>query len=152
MRRKDKQVKDIEIIKSALNRAIVCRLGLTENNMPYIVPMKFGYTDNYLYFHSAPEGKKIDIIKNNSQVCFEIDLDHELVIKDTACNATMKYLSIIGFGKAELIDDFEQKQRALQIIMDHYSKKKKHKFSKTMINRIIIIRIKIESMTGKISR
>ena len=152
MRRKDKEVKDIDIIKSALNRAIVCRLGLTEDDMPYIVPMNFGYKDNFLYFHSAPIGKKIDIIKKNNQVCFEIDIDHKLVIKESACNATMKYFSIIGFGIAELIDDFEQKQKALKVIMDHYSMKKKHKFSKTMINRIIIIRIKIESMTGKISR
>ncbi len=152
MRRKDKEVKDKDIIKSALNRAIVCRLGLTENDMPYIVPMNFGYKDSCLYFHSAPIGKKIEIIKKNNKVCFEIDLDHEVVITDSACNATMKYLSIIGFGIAELINDFEEKQKALNIIMDHYSTKKIHEFSKKMINRIIIIRIKIESMTGKISR
>ena len=119
MRRKDKEVKDKDIISSALNRAIVCRLGLTENDMPYVVPMNFGYKDNCLYFHSVPIGKKIEIIKKNNQVCFEIDIDHELVITESACNATMKYLSIIGSGKAELIDDFERKQKALEIIMDH---------------------------------
>jgi len=151
MRRKDKEITDKEIIKSALNRALVCRLGLTENNMPYIVPMNFGYKDNCLYFHSAPIGKKIEIIKKNNKVCFEIDIDHELVINDAACNATMKYMSIIGLGIAEFIDDFEQKQKALQVIMDHYSTIKKHKFSKKMINRIIIIKIEIESMTGKMS-
>ena len=151
MRRKDKEVKNKDIIKSALNRAIVCRLGLTENDMPYIVPMNFGYKDNCLYFHSAPIGKKIEIIKKNNQVCFEIDIDHEVVITESACNATMKYLSIIGFGIAELIDDFEQKQKALQIIMDHYSPKKIHEFSKKMTERIVIIKVKIEEMTGKIS-
>ena len=151
MRRKDKEVKDKDIIKSALNRAVVCRLGLTENDMPYIVPMNFGYKDNCLYFHSAPIGKKIEIIKKNNQVCFEIDIDHELVITESACNATMKYLSIIGSGKAELIDDFERKQKALEIIMDHYTPKKIHDFSKKMIEKIVIIKVKIEEMTGKIS-
>ena len=152
MRRKDKEITDKEVIKSALNRALVCRLGLTENNMPYIVPMNFGYKDNCLYFHSAPIGKKIEIIKKNNKVCFEIDLDHDVVITDSACNATMKYLSIIGFGIAELINEFEEKQKALNVIMDHYSTKKIHEFSKKMIKRIIIIRIKIESMTGKVSK
>jgi len=149
MRRKDKEVKNKDIIKSALNRAIVCRLGLTENDIPYIVPMNFGYKDNCLYFHSAPIGKKIEIIKKNNQVCFEIDIDHELVITESACNATMKYLSIIGFGIAELIDDFEPKQKALQIIMDHYSTNKNHEFSKKMIDNLVIIKVKIDKMTGK---
>jgi len=63
----------------------------------------------------------------------------------------MKYLSIIGFGIAELIDDFEHKQKALQIIMDHYSPKKIHEFSKKMTERIVIIKVKIKKMTGKIS-
>jgi len=151
MRRKDKEVKDKNVIISALNRAMICRLGLTEDDMPYIVPMNFGYKDNCLYFHSAPIGKKIEIIKKNNQVCFEIDIDHEVVITESACNATMKYLSIIGFGIAELIEDFEHKQNALQIIMDHYSSNKKHEFSKKMIEKIVIIKVKIEKMTGKIS-
>ena len=149
MRRKDKEVKDKDIIISALNRALVCRLGLAENDKPYIVPMNFGYKDDCLYFHSAPIGKKIEIIKKNSQVCFEIDIDHELIIKEPGCNATMKYLSVIGFGKAELIEDFTQKQKALQIIMDHYSPNKINEFSKKMIEKIVIIKVEIEDMSGK---
>jgi len=151
MRRKEKEIKDINKIVSIIKRAKVCRLGLSENKIPYIVPMNFGYKNNCLYFHSAPIGKKIEIMKKNNQVCFEIDIDHEVVITESACNATMKYLSIIGFGIAELIDDFEQKQKALQIIMEHYSTKKIHEFSKKMIEKIVIIKVKIEKITGKIS-
>ena len=71
MRRKDKEIKDKEVIESIIKRATVCRIALSENNVPYIVPLSFGYKDNCLYFHSAPEGRKIDIIKQNNNVCFE---------------------------------------------------------------------------------
>ena len=63
VRRKDKEIKDKEVIESIIKRATVCRIALSENNVPYIVPLSFGYKDNCLYFHSAPEGRKIDIIK-----------------------------------------------------------------------------------------
>jgi len=149
LRRKDKEIKDKAEIESIIKRATVCRIGLSENNVAYIVPMNFGYKDNSLYFHSAPMGKKIEIIKKNNQICFEIDVDHELVLSELSCKATMKYFSVIGFGKAELITDFEKKQIALQIIMDHYAPKKKHEFSKKMIEQLIIIKVNIEKLTGK---
>ncbi len=54
MSRKDKEIKDKDEIESTIKRANVCRIGLAENNIPYVVPLVFGYKDNCLYFHSAP--------------------------------------------------------------------------------------------------
>ena len=79
MRRKDKEIRDKEVIDIIIKRAKVCRIGLSDNNTPYIVPMNYGFKDNCLYFHSAPEGKKIDIIKRKNIVRFEIDIDHEII-------------------------------------------------------------------------
>ncbi len=79
MRREDKEINDIATIEGIIRKARVCRLALSENGQPYIVPLCFGYKDNNLYFHSAGEGKKLDIIKKNNNVCFEFDIDLELV-------------------------------------------------------------------------
>ena len=148
MRRKDKEIKDKDVIESIIKRATVCRIGLSENNVPYIVPLVFGYKNDCLYFHSAPEGKKIDIIKQNNNVCFELDVDCELVKSEDPCNWDMKYYSVIGFGKAFFVDDLEGKRKALNIIMEHYSSNS-HEYPVNEINKVTIIKVKIDSMTGK---
>ena len=83
--------------------------ALCDNNNPYIVPMNFGFKDNNLYLHSAHEGRKIDIIKRNNSICFEVDMETEILTSDIACNWEMKYYSIIGFGKAHFIEDEKEK-------------------------------------------
>ena len=105
MRQKDKEVADITEIENIICKASVCRLGLCENEHPYIVPLCFGYKNNALYFHSAPDGRKLDMLKKNNNVCFEIDIDNDLVKAEKACDCVMKYISVIGFVKVELIDD-----------------------------------------------
>ncbi len=136
------------MIESIIKRANVCRIALSENNTPYIVPVLFGFKDNCLYVHSAREGKKIDIIRKNNKVCFEFDIDVELVRSEKACKWDAKYYSVIGFGKAYLVDDVEEKRRALDIIMEHYSDDS-YEYSEELINNLIIIKIVMESLTGK---
>ena len=79
VRRKDQEITDKDVLESLLEKAMVCRIGLSDNNVPYIVPVCFGYADECIYVHSSSRGKKIDIIRRNDQVCFEIDVDVELV-------------------------------------------------------------------------
>ena len=87
-----------------------------------MVPLCFGYQDNSLYFHSGSEGKKLDILRRNNNVCFEVVIDCEAIRADQACDWAMKYKSVIGFGKAVLIEDIESKRKGLDIIMQQYSK------------------------------
>ncbi len=82
MRKKEKQINDIAGIEDVLSRALVCRLALCENDRPYIVPLCFGYEDNALYFHCAQQGKKLDILRKNNNVCFEVDIDCQLIKAD----------------------------------------------------------------------
>jgi hypothetical protein len=148
MRRKDQEINDIAAMEEIIHKAQVCRLALSKNGHPYIVPLCFGYKDNSLYFHSARQGKKLEILKKNNNVCFEIDIDRELVKGKKACNCSMKYRSVIGFGKAELIEDIEQKRRALNIIMQNYYEGF-FKYQEESINNTVIIKVEIETMTGK---
>jgi nitroimidazol reductase NimA-like FMN-containing flavoprotein (pyridoxamine 5'-phosphate oxidase superfamily) len=79
MRIKDKEVTDIRIIEQIIMNNSICRIGLCNNNQPYVVPMNFGYKNNCLYIHSTKQGKKIDILKDNPNICFEVEEDKEFV-------------------------------------------------------------------------
>jgi len=150
MRRKEQEITDRAAIESIIARSAVCRLALSEDGRPYIVPLCFGYEDNALYFHTAREGKKIDILKKNNRVCFEVDCDHELVTNETPCRWSMKYRSVIGVGKASFIDDPELKGKALDIVMRHYGGRPSGYLAAAM-DKMLIIKVEIESVTGKYS-
>lgn len=148
MRREDKAILNRDEIEAIIRGSIVCRLGLSEDNRPYVVPLCFGYRDNTLYFHSSSEGKKIEILKKNSKVCFEFDIDHEVVQDEKACKWSMNYRSVIGFGKASFVDDREEKRKGLDAIMEHYSGRS-FDYPESAIENIVIIKVEIESTTGK---
>ncbi len=148
MRRKEKEITDRAVIESIVLRSSVCRLALSEDNRPYIVPLCFGYKDNTLYFHSAREGKKLDILRKNSNVCFEFDIDHKIVEAEKACKWGMKYQSVIGYGNASVINDPESKRRAFNIIMQHYSGRS-FTYAEAALKDTVIIKVEIESMRGK---
>jgi nitroimidazol reductase NimA-like FMN-containing flavoprotein (pyridoxamine 5'-phosphate oxidase superfamily) len=150
MRRKDKEITDRDVIDAIINKAMFCRLALSEDNRPYIVPLSFGYDGTALYFHGAAEGKKIDILRKNSTVCFEFDNDCEPIQSDTGCDWSVRYESVIGYGKARLLEDMDSKLRALDIIMKHYSGKS-FEYPEQKVNKTAVIRVDIETVTGKMS-
>jgi nitroimidazol reductase NimA-like FMN-containing flavoprotein (pyridoxamine 5'-phosphate oxidase superfamily) len=148
MRRKDKEINNVSAIRDIIRNALICRLALSDDNSPYVVPLCFGYRDNTLYFHSSPEGRKIEILEKNSNVCFEFDIDHEVVQEDKACKWSMKYRSVIGFGKASFVEDLEEKRKGLDAIMEHYSGRS-FDYPEPALKATTIIKVEIESMTGK---
>lgn len=152
MRRAEKEITDKKELDTILAKAAICRIGLLDKNAPYIVPLNFGYKNGCLYFHSAPEGKKIELLKNNSQVCFEVDIDHGIVNTGKPCNWSSTYSSIIGYGGASLLTDPEQKKEALHIIIDHYAPGTVYEFPEKNLTEVVIIKILITEMTGKTSK
>lgn len=153
MRRTDREVKDVREILSIIDKCDSCNLGLSQDDMPYVVPLNFGYIYENgvlaMYFHGAKEGKKHDIIKQNSNACFSMDCSHRLVITENAANATMKYESVMGNGKIESLTDKEEKREGLSAIMRHYSPGVKYEFSDELLEMICILRLKAERFTGK---
>lgn len=148
MRRKEKEILGREEMESIISKANVCRLGLSVDNIPYIVPLNFGYRDSCLYFHTPKVGKKMDMIKTNSRVCFEMDIDHEVVRAENPCDSSMKFRSVIGYGRASLLDEIEEKRRALDIIVEHYSGQV-NEYKEKMVDHLSVIKVQVESMTGK---
>jgi hypothetical protein len=123
MRRKDRELTGKADLLAILDEADVCRLAIQTGKAPYIVPLNFGYSWDeklVLYFHSANEGRKLELLQKNNVVGFELDTGHELVTADLACNWGMKYKSIVGTGEIHFIGDDKEKALALDAIMRKY--------------------------------
>lgn len=150
MRRKDREVLEPVQIEAVVRSACVCRIALCDGNMPYVVPVNYGYEDGTLYVHSAREGRKIDLIRKNDNVCFEVESGVELVPGKTRSGCTMRYASVIGCGKAVLVDDPQEKKRGLEIILRQHAVDR-YEMPEELVNRTLLIRIRIDSITGKAS-
>ena len=148
MRRSEKEITDKKSIEEIISRSKVCKLAMCDGNIPYIVPMSFGFMDNTLYFHSAPKGKKIEILKKNPNVCFEFEILTQVIQSAKACKWGMKYKSVIGFGTASFIAEDDLKRQAFDIIMNQYADGS-FLYEEASLKSAIIIKVDIHSMTGK---
>jgi hypothetical protein len=148
MRRREREIRDQAGIQEILEKGLVCRLGLYDGQYPYVVPMNFGYRDGRLYFHCAAEGRKIDILQKNDRVCIEVDIDSRIVRGDTPCRWAAKYRSVIGFGRARIIDDDKAKKAGLDVIMAHYGGSGGD-YDEKSLQRTSLIEVVLESITGK---
>jgi len=148
MRKKEKEITDPAAMESIIRRSMVCRLAMAEDNRPYVVPLCFGYRDRTLYFHCAREGKKTDILRKNPRVCVEFDIDPELVTAAEACKFDLKFRSVIGFGRAYLLEDPEERRQGLEAIMRHYAGKS-FSYPDEIVGKTTVIKVEIESLTGK---
>ena len=148
MRRKDREIKDKIEIEKIIQEALVCRVALSDGDSPYVFPVCFGFKDGTIYFHSAQEGKKIEILRKNNKVCFEMDIDTELVEEEKGCDWGIRYSSVIGFGTASFVEDIEEKKKALHVLLGHYSDKA-YEFPEPSLSEVTVIKIRVESMTGK---
>ena len=148
MRRKDQEIKDKDVLVEILSGAKVMRIALSDEDGPYVVPVTFGYEDDTIYFHSSPKGMKIDMLRKNNKVCFEVEVDTEIVSADTPCKYGVRYRSVIGFGHAHILDDEQEKVRGLDILMGHYAEGP-FAYEPKFLKLACVVRIDIESMTGK---
>lgn len=138
-------------IESIILKAKVCRLGLVDGNRPYVVPMSFGYRENALYFHTGKKGKKMEILQKNNRVCFEMEVDLKIVPADNPCKWNMRYRSVVGFGRAVILEGPEEKRQALDVIVKHYGGSLMA-YDEKRVKGLAVIKVEIDSMTGKQSK
>lgn len=152
MRKSAREIKEIDEILEILKKCDVCRIGFIDDDYPYIVPMSFGYSyykKLTLYFHCALVGKKLDIINKNNNVCFECDCSHELITGEEACQYSMNYESLIGFGKISIIKDEVERIFALNCLMKQYGREENLEYNSEVMARTTMLKIEVESFTGK---
>ena len=151
MRRNEREIKDRKDIDDIIKRCQVCHLAMCDDGQPYIVPLNFGYDGRFLYFHAAPEGRKIDIIKRNNRVGFEFDILHDIVTAEQACKWGAKYESVIGSGTAEIVNDLEAKKEALEWIMRQYGNGA-WDFKEEILKKTLVLRVRILEISGKVRK
>lgn len=153
MRRPKRQIREIEKIKEVVEECKVCRVGLFSEGKIYVVPMNFGYSFEgeklTFYLHSAKVGRKIEALRQEPQVCLELDCRHGLQEADTPCNHSYYYASLIGTGKAALLRTSEERLAGLKRIMRHQTGKDFDNFDEKWINAVEVIRIELDEYTAK---
>ena len=152
MTKRERQITDQNQIMDILDTAKVLHLGLAVNNEPYVVPMNYGYTMEegklVLYLHSAVQGKKLDMIRANSRVFFELDCDRMPFEGKVPCQYGLVYSSIMGCGNAHIVEDVEEKKKAMSILMKTQTGKD-FTFEDRLVSIVAVIRVDVSEYTAK---
>lgn len=153
MRRKDREVIDDLRIKEIISNCCCCRLGWNDNGKVYIVPLNFGFEKadcHYtFFFHSAAEGKKVDLIKAGGPVGFELDTNYMIHPAEKPCGYSAKFQSIIGTGNVSLITDRNDKAYALRKIMAHSIGKHDWDFPSVMLDKVLVFKLDVTELSCK---
>ena len=151
MRRSEKALDEVGEIEAILEASLVLRLAMCDASRPYIVPLNFAYRANRLYIHSAREGRKIDILRANPRVCFQVDADVGLIAPDDAtkaCGFTMRYRSVVGTGTAAIHEDASTITTGLDLIMARVSDRA-FEYPEAALKKAAMIVVDVHEMSGK---
>lgn len=138
-----------EKVEMLLREAVVARLAMCVENRPYVVPVNFGIGEGVLYFHSGNKGTKVEMLTENPQIAFEMDADVAVVRKEDACRWSMKYRSIVGTGNVINVTEPEEKQKGLDLLMEHHAPGETFTYQEKMLAATNVYKIEIETLRYK---
>ncbi len=146
-----KPVDNKEEMIQIINECDVCYVGMSDNNSPYVLPFNFAIEGDSLYLHSAPEGRKIDILEKNNQVCITFSTGHKMYFQHekVACSWGMLFKSVIAWGSVEYLEDNKDKEHCLNLFMKKYSGKEDFSYSGPALKNVKVMKVNISRMTGK---
>jgi len=149
MRKSRQEITDQGILEDILSNQVICRLAMVDGDRPYIIPVNYGYREGCLYIHSAPEGKKLELLRKNPEVCFEVEDSVEILKGERACDWSTRYRSVVGYGTVEILSDDASKQQGLEVIMAQHGAPDLIEFDPGNMHRMVILKIRITSISGK---
>jgi uncharacterized protein len=148
MRREDREITDRAEIDAILRAGHLMHLALCDQNVPFLVPVFYAYDGTALYFHSAKRGSKIEILKHNNRVCFEISEALGVIPSDQACNFEARHQTVIGHGLASFIEESAEKTAVLDRIVAQFTSAT-FSYPEANLRATAVIRIDITSLKGK---
>ena len=152
MTRRELEITDMNVIKEILDKSKIVHIAMVDDGEPYMVAMNYGYTmeDGKLtfYVHGATQGRKLDVMKTNPNVFVEVECDMTPFEGDKACQYGMAYASLMGKGKATVLEESEAKQEALTVLMKTQTGKD-FTFNDKLVSIVSVIRIDVEEYTAK---
>ena len=153
MRRKDRQITDETAIRAILDKAQVLHLAMIDGDRPYVVPLHYGYTLTdgrlTLYLHSAKEGRKLDVLRQNARVAFVLETDVSSISGgEIPCKYGAAYASVMGEGKAVFLTDPAKKAAGLQILMKIQTGRE-FTITEAMTESVAVLRVDVETYSAK---
>lgn len=155
MRRKEREITDIEDIVKIMKDCDVCSVSFAGGDFPYVIPLNFGVLETEgavaLYFHGVGEGTKFERMKIDNRVAFCMTTGEELELGDKTCNATMRYSSVCGNGRIEMVEDNAERLKGVACIMNQYDKSGRieYDFDGRVMGKTTVLKITVEQITGK---
>lgn len=153
MRRKDREITDPAKIRAIISACSCCRLGFADGESVYIVPLSFGYCEDgekrTFYFHTAGEGRKIELISKNPCAGFELDTNYKLNESTKACGYSARFQSVVGSGNVSFVEDTNEKRKALLAIMYQNTGKEEWEFSEEMFDAVCTFKLEVSEMSCK---
>jgi uncharacterized protein len=149
---KNRPLVNPEEITAIIKKCLFCHVAMVDaDGMPYVLPMNFGYGEGVIYLHSSQHGRKIDILKNNNNVCVAFNTDQELRYQsaEVACSWSMKYRSVIASGNVFFIEDPDEKKKALNFIMKQYTQKE-FSYNPPSIKEVCCWKVVIDKIDGRV--
>ena len=143
-------IENREEIDNLIRECKTCFLAMSDKDFPYVLPMNFALDGNSVILHSAQSGRMWETLKKNKNVCINWTLGEELKWQDkrVGCSYRVKSKSVLVEGKVEFVDDFDEKIRCLNLLMNQYSDRE-FKFSKPSVENVGIIKVAIEKISAK---
>ncbi|MCD7840520.1 MAG: pyridoxamine 5'-phosphate oxidase family protein [Erysipelotrichaceae bacterium] len=155
MRRKDREVTDFNTIINIINQCDIIRLGLTDDDYPYIVPVNFAYTvkNNQIcfYIHGAMAGRKYELMNKNKKCSFEMDIPLLMELIPDKKDITMRYLSVMGTATIEFIKESQKQQVMEDIILNRYDSTRNFDYNKNALPRTMIAKLIVIDITAKMN-
>ncbi len=152
MTKREYRITDEQQLRHILDTAKVLRLGIAVDNVPHIVPLNYGYTLEdgrlVLYMHSAVNGNKLELLRKNPNVCFELDCDNVPFEGQVACQYGLSYSAISGRGRAVLVEDVAEKMAAMSILMKTQTGKD-FTFNERLVSIVAVIRVDVTEYAAK---
>ncbi len=150
MRRGDREITDPSAIAEVLACGKVMHLAMCDGAAPYVVPLTYAWRGGVLWAHSAAEGRKLDVLRRNPRVCFDITLDAEIVRNEgRPCDWTTRYRSVIGTGKAQVVTEGPRLREGLAALVEVYGGDAGELPAE--LPHVVVIRVDVERVSGKSS-
>lgn len=152
VRRKDREITDREAILGIMKSARYLVVAMADGNVPYLVTLSCGYdeSENAFYFHCAKEGRKLDIIARNPDVCATAIEDHGYVKGD----CSHKYRSLVIYGKMTRVGDLDGMKRGIRVMFRQLEGEGEEVYSGFIkkdadFNNVAILKLLVEKVDAK---
>ena len=144
-------IEDRKEIDAIIKQCKTCYVAMSDNDIPYVLPLNFGIAGDQVILHSAQHGRMWETIQKNPKVCIIWTLGEELAWQDerVGCSYRVQSKSVMVEGTAQIIEDDAEKERLFKQFMTQYSDLP-FKFNAPAIRNVGLMLVPFTKLTAKV--